>query len=139
MSARVVDLTNAMVAAINGGTFSESFTAAKNYLPTYAIAEADLDDTNVVLTPRASTSDPNSRSTTERTYTVDVAVVSRADGDSETEALLGLVDEIDDFLTNLNLGDFEWLRNETESIYVEDQLKNNKVFISVISATYYFG
>lgn len=145
MSATVVDICDGVVAAINAGTFSPAFTAARSFLAVYDIGEtADL-VVNVV--PRSGPSNPpdtvevrGSRAGRFVDFAVDVGVQKKvAAGDDEAIAeLIALVEAIGDFLANRALAGVavRWIRNDIPQVYLEEHLRNLHQFSSVITVTY---
>lgn len=106
MAANIVDLCNGVVTALNGGSFSESFTAVFQYAPQYTLP--DTDDLHVVVTDSGGTLDLHARSLQQHIDSVRIVLLYRVEKDGETgydddkiAAMLLLLQEIAIFMAKL--------------------------------------
>ena len=141
----LIQLTDAVVAKLNEGVFSESFVAVRHYRPTHELAE--LRDLKVSVVPKSIESSVESRELCAFDYAIDVGVQKRVTPNTpaEIDALLSLVQEIDDALRMVTLtwpveGDEDmeaaWIASANEPVYAPDHLAEHHVFTSVLTITY---
>lgn len=100
MAAYILTAADAIVTALNAGTFTETFTATRRYLPIDDLK--DFDGMAVYVVPRESDDVPATRhAAAMREHRIDVAVQQRVEDPSDTvtlDALLSFVEELADFL-----------------------------------------
>ncbi len=141
MAAALVEIADAVVAALGAGSFSQPITATRKYLANYEIK--DLESAVVVtVIPRNSASTPASRTTCQYDHTLDLAVQKKVSGsDEDLDALVGLVDEIEKSLrlqTLVTTGgrQAKWSGTTSEAAYDLKHLEEKRVFTAVMSLTY---
>jgi len=141
MAILISEIPDAVAAELAFGAFSKAFTAERAFVPAF-IAE-DLADLRVVVAPNSIKTTLASRGSNTTEAVVDIGVLKRVENDlSQVEELIGLVDEIRAFLNRRALGAMPlaiWKAEEVNPIYSTDELKNNRVFVSVIRITYFIG
>lgn len=142
----VVDVANAVVSKLNAApAFSQSFTAARKYLPL-----VDLQDGSpltVLVAAKSLGVEYHARSSDGFRITVDIGILKNVtaidDDQSQLDALVGLVEEIVDRLRfeNLMVGAesvrpalFQEIVNEP--IYARDHLREKRQFTSLVTVTY---
>jgi hypothetical protein len=137
----LVEIADAVVAALQAGTYSQPIAPARKYLANYEIK--DLEPTVVVtVIPRNSVSSPASRTTCQYDHTLDLAVQKKISGDDEDlDDLMGLVDEIERSLrlqtvTTASDKKAKWTATASEAAYDLKHLEEKRVFTSVMSLTY---
>jgi len=93
----IADIADAVVAALNGQTFTMPFTAVRSYRPVYTREE--MTDLHVTVVPGAYAMDNLGRGQVQEDYTVEIAVQQAPEqmGNTALDPLVGLVEEIRDF------------------------------------------
>jgi len=93
----LADISDAVVAALNGHTFGMSFTAARSYRPVYTREE--MKDLHVTVVPGGYSMENLGRGQVQEDYTVEIAVQQAPEtmGNAALDPLVGLVEEIRDF------------------------------------------
>lgn len=136
----VITIADALVLKLNGGTFSQSFTATRTVLPIFELKE--LGEIKVTVVPRSVESSIITRVSDQDDYSIDIGIQKKltADFESEIVALIGLVTEIKDFLRlgHLQIGSTfaKWLSTKIDPVYSREHIAGDNVFTSVITVTY---
>lgn len=132
----IADLADLLVAALNAGTFSESFTAARRPIPLFNLEE--LKDLTVTVVPRTLETTMLTRRHDMHEIAIDIAIQKRVESEDndELDPLLNLVQEINDAVNRTDLGGAKWLKTENDPIYAPDHLHEKRVFTSVLTVTY---
>ena len=139
MTARIADIAGAVVTALNGHTFSQTFTAARAYLPVFDLK--DMEDLRVTVVPRGVEMSTAGRGLAASDVQIDVAVQKKLSADTggdnaEIDALMGLVQEIAEFIRSTGrFGDGSWVRTENVPIYSPEHLGELRQFTSVLTLT----
>lgn len=142
MGAMLIDITNAVVAELNGvaaGTFAQTFVAARHYRPQFDLAE--LKTLRVSVVPKGIAITGLMRSANQHDVSVDVAVqkkVNPADS-AELDGLMTLVEQIADYfrlrrLTALPMA--LWMKTENLPVYAPEHMEQKQVFTSVLTLTF---
>jgi len=134
--AMIADIAGAVVTALNGHTFSQPFTAARAYLPVFDLK--DMKDLRVTVVPRGVEMTTAGRGLAASDIQIDVAVQKKLSGadNAEIDALMGLVQEIADFVRSTGrFGDGSWVRTENVPIYSPEHLGELRQFTSVLTLT----
>lgn len=137
--ALIIDIADAVAAELAGGEFSQTFTPRRQVLPSWELA--DLKDLRIAVVPRAVEISRASRATGQHDLQVDVGIQKKVgrDTDADVATLLGLVEEVADFLAGRRLAAFPqaaWVRTDNEPVYAPDHLAEQRVFTSVLTLTY---
>ena len=132
-------LADAVVKELNDGDFSQSFTAARAYIPEASLA--DLATLRVTVVPKSASVQPLTRDVDSWQYEIDVGVQQRVDTSATdgTDALVVLVQEFIDKMRRTRLADYpvaRWVSITNDPIYDPKQLREQKVFTSVITVAY---
>ena len=136
----IIQIADALVVKLNGGTFSQSFTSIRTVLPNFDIKE--LGTLKVTVVPRSVDSSIITRVSDQDDYIIDIGVQKKLTTAFETEtvALIALVTEIKTFLRlgNLSIGSAvaRWLNTKIDPIYSREHIAGDNVFTSIISVTY---
>jgi hypothetical protein len=135
----LADIADAVVAELNGHTFSQTFTAERSWRPLKALEE--LSDLTVIVVPKAWSQERLDRSSMQRDVDIDVAVLKKlAAGDnSEVDGLMALVEEIADFLRGRNLSGVpgaRWIKVACDPIYSPSHFDEQRLFLSPQTHTY---
>ena len=139
MAAKMVDLTNAVLAVLNAGSFSQDFTAVKEYVPLTAVRE--LTGLKVCVVPASLESEIYSRGSTKNECAINVGVIQKVSTDSDTEALMELMEEIDSYLKTTKFAGVvaAWSQSKIAAIYDAQTLREHRTFLSVLTVTYVWG
>jgi hypothetical protein len=132
----IAAIADAVVAALNGHSFSQPFTAHRAYLPIYDLK--DMADLHVTVVPKGVEMTTAGRGLAQSDVQIDVAVQKRADpaNNAEIDALMGLVQEIAEFIrTTGRFGDAAWVKTENSPIYSQEHLGELRQFTSVLTVT----
>jgi len=138
----IIPITDAVVAALNGGTFSQPFTAIRLYVPNFDLK--DMKDLHVSVVPRGVELSTASRSLLQHDVQIDVAVQKKLPADTADTAgdqaaideLMGLVQEIADFLREIgSFGDALWVKTENKPVYSSEHLSQLRQFTSLLTLT----
>jgi len=144
MPAAIITLADAVVADLNtqGGT-SWDFTATRTYLPKFDLTNSA--DLQVQVVPKTDARTPASRGYDACDLTVDVGLMQRVEGTAAEELtavddLMELAEQVKEFLsrrrpTNYQAAVCTAVKNDP--IYSVDELDSGRVFLTVISATFY--
>lgn len=135
----ITDLADAVVAELNGASFSQPVTAQRLYLPQFELPE--LQALHVTVVPKAVLLASADRSRSQGDYSVDVAVQQKfTTGDNaELDLLTGLTEEIGDHFRGRRLGSYPaaaWLKTEQKVLYAPEHIDELRQFTSVLTLTY---
>ena len=133
----ITDVADAVASSLNDGTFSMEFIAERLHQPSFELPE--LADLHVSVVPKSVTITNATRQHSYFDCAVDVGVQQKVNGDSEVDALLGLVEEIADHLRHQRLTDYPqaaWLSIEHDPVVAAEHLDQNRQLTSVLSITY---
>ena len=135
----LVDIADAVVAELNGHTFSQPFEAARHYRPQFDLAQ--MQSLHVSVVPKGVTSEIQSRARTQNDYQVDVAVQKKIGEEADLDSLMALVEEIADHvrfkrLTLAGGGEAVWMRTENQPVYAPEHLDELRQFTSVLVLTF---
>ena len=135
----IIDIADAVAAELASGEFSESFTPERRVLPDCELA--DLKDLRVTVVPRGVEITGASRTLSHHDVQIDIGVQKKVgnDLDADVTELLGLVEEIAEFLTRRPLAAVPqacWVKTANEPVYAPDHLAEKRLFTSVVTLTY---
>ena len=140
----VIEIADAVVAALNGASLSQEVTAVRHYLPEFDLKE--MDQLHVSVVPAELDEEIADRTRDKAEYKIHVAVQKRVTKQDppglDTTAiddLMTLVEEIDDLFRHKPLSGFEqahWLKTENKPIYDPKHLKENGQFTSLLAFTF---
>lgn len=140
--ALIVDVATALVNALNQGSFSLAFQAERSYLPRYELPE--LADLRVTVVARELTAQPANRGTHYYDVAADVGIQRRLAGAAtsatalllEVDGLLGLVEEITDYLLVTPLAGVALVDLQAKPVYALEHLEELRQFTAVLTARY---
>jgi len=140
--ATIINIADAVVAELNGGSFSQSFSAERHYVPLFELK--DMKQLRVTVVPKGLSVGAHSRSQNLVDYQVDVAVQKKfATGDAaELDPLMTLVEEIADFFRLRRLTAYPgaaWVKTENAPVYAQEHYDELRQFTSVITFTFRVG
>jgi hypothetical protein len=138
----IVDIADAVVAELNGGTFSQTLTAMRHYKPVFDLK--DMKDLHVSVVPKAQEMSMAGRGLAQSDVQIDIGVQKKLPDDVPDDAaaidgLMNLVQEIADFLRQRRLAAMSsaaWVRTENSPVYAPDHLEQLRQFTSVLTVTY---
>lgn len=134
----VVEIADTVVSELNAASFSQSFTAVRNYLPLYELK--DLKSLRVTVVPKTSALETKSRNAAQQDVEIDVAVQQKPpDTNNGTiDPLMTLVEEIADHFRfkRLSPPDCIWIKTENEPVYAQEHLDRFRVFTSLLTLTF---
>jgi len=133
---QITDIADAVVAALNGQTFSEPVTAVRAYRAVFDLQE--MKDLHVTVVPKGVELTTAGRGVAQSDVQIDVGVQKKlATGDdAEIDELMGLVQEIAEFIrATRQFGDAVWVKTENTPIYSQEHLGELRQFTSVLTLT----
>ena len=135
----ITAVADAVVAELNGQSFSLPFTAQRHYQPRYELA--DLKTLHVTVIPNGITTAILGRSGTQRDVAIDIAVQQKLtkETNANLDPLLGLAEEIADSLQAKRLTSFQqaiWKQTDFRAIYAAEHLHQYRQFTSVMTITF---
>lgn len=135
----ITDIADAVVASLNSGSFSQSFTAQRFYQPSFELAE--MDTLRVSVVPKSMTVVPATRLDVFCDCEIDIGVQQKIDpqNQAELDALVSIVEEISDHLRKTpltGLPDCLWTGVRHEPLFSTEHLDQFRQFTGVIAVTY---
>lgn len=135
----ITQIAEAVVAALNAATFSQSITAMRSYLPRVELA--DLKTLKVTVVPSSVSVVTASRGQTQRDVAIDVAVQKKLanEENSDLDPLLTLAEEIAEHFRGKRLDSFPdaaWVKTEFKPIYAPEHIEQLRTFTSVMTFTF---
>ena len=138
MAARTIELTDAVVAFLNGLSLSQVFTAEKKLVVTEDLH--DVQDLKVYVVPAPIESVVAARGSEEENHTIYVTIMRKADNDSELEEMLEFKEEISDGLKlQIMQGSsyrFSYLGQQNDPQYSNEMASTKAMFMSVLRVRY---
>jgi len=143
MSAKIIQIADAVVALINDGEFDPEFEAVRRYLVDFKL-KGELDELRVSVVARDDEETGASRANAQHDYGIDIGVQQKVDAAStETiDALIAFVEALRDHLAAPAKRRLAGPANAVLSkiridpIYDPKLLDERRVFTSVVRATY---
>jgi len=138
--AAITDIADAVVAELNGHTFSLPVTAVRAYVPQYELAE--MNTLHVTVVPKGRTKSAVGRVPRTSEHTLDVAVQKKLAGEGTVDAdpLMGLVEEIDTYFDiGKRLASYPnavCVAVANLPIFAPDHFEQFRQFTSVLSLTF---
>lgn len=139
MSSKLVQLADAVVAALNAGKFSLAFTAQRLYRPYFDLPE--MSTLHVTVVPDSMVLTQHTRVTMANESKVDVAVQRKykTEDAAELDPLMVLVEEIAAmFAQNRVIAELGavLLKVEHAPVYSPEHMQDKRMFTSIITLTY---
>jgi len=134
--ALISDIAEAVVAALNGQTFSQPVTAERAYRAAFDLQE--MQDLHVTVVPKGLELTTTGRGLAQSDVQIDIGVQKKLAGgdDAEVDSLVGLVQEIVEFIrATRQFGDAVWVKTENTPIYSPEHLGELRQFTSVLTLT----
>jgi hypothetical protein len=135
----VVDVAQAVTEELNGGSFSQGFTAERHYQPVFELP--DMKTLHVTVVPRAITIATLDRGRCQHDVQIDVAVQKKFGSDApvEIDPLMDLVQEIADFFRQRRLAGCPtavWVKTENAPLYAQEHMNEMRQFTSVLTFSF---
>ncbi|MFA5291947.1 MAG: hypothetical protein WC496_02820 [Phycisphaerae bacterium] len=138
MSVNTIQISDALVAALNGGSFGKQFVAKMSVLPPFEIK--DLSDLQVTVIPRNVDVSILSRDKNMYDHTIDVAIQKKLDAPIEPEfdSLVAFCFELVSAISQTDLRDINVCYSGVaiDPLYSLDDLAQDGIFTSVLSVKY---
>jgi len=143
MSAKVIQIADAVVALLNAGEFDPEFEAKRRYLVDFKL-QGELDELRVSIVPRDDDERSATRHEQQHDYGIDIGVQKKVDpASTETlDELVAFVEAIHDHLAAPGTRrlaspiDAVLVAIKTDPIYAPDHLGERRVFTSIVRCTY---
>jgi len=130
----IKDSVNEIVNVLNAGSYSQSFTAVKDYRPSFDQTARDL---TVVVFPDGYTRDVDTRSRLARSdLSVSVMIrkgVTTAKGSSNTSDIDGMLDLVDEVITQIQGNVSKIVSLSAEGAYDAGRLYNDSDFAVLVT------
>ena len=145
MAANIIDIADAVVTGLNSQSFSQSFTAVRDYV--YDISLPDHSSLTVSVWPAGYETSPVARAAEEREYAIHVrvakkvAVTSATERKSSIDPMMLLVEEIANYIEPTETSDelgpdgATWVATDNNEIDYE-QLNELNQFSLVLTFTF---
>ncbi len=134
----VTDIADAMVDALNGSTFSETFEAVRSFRPRYAMK--DLDTLRVTVVPKSRTQEQLTRTSNREEIEIDVGIHKQVGADESAIAdMLDLADEIIDFFDRMVLDDAKAIGVTNDPVYDPAKINEDNVFFTVLTFRWFLA
>jgi len=135
----ITDIADAVVAEMNGHTFSQPFTAVRTYDTTLALEDAG--NLHVTVVPKALTEEVASRASDQVDYAIDVGVRKKptSASNAELDLLVTLVEEIRSFFRRRRLTACPGamcIRTPIEPVFAPEHLREYGQFTSILGLTF---
>ena len=135
----ITDIADAVVAELNGHTFSQPFTAVRTYDTTLALEDAGT--LHVTVVPKALTEEVASRAADQVDYAIDVGVRKKPAqvSNAEMDPLVTLVEEIRTFFRRRRLTAYPGamcIRTPIEPVFAPEHLREYGQFTSILGLTF---
>jgi len=135
----IIDIAEAVKEELNGGEFSQAFTAERHYQPVFELK--DMKTMHVTVVPKDIEMQLATRNSSQHDCRVDVAVQKKLESAdlAEIDGLMGLVEEIAAFLCRRKLESVPnalWIKTANEPIYAAEHLEQFRQFTSILTLTY---
>ncbi len=133
---QITDIADAVVAALNGQTFSQPVAAERAYRAAFDLQE--MKDLHVTVVPKGVELVTAGRGLAQSDVQIDIGVQKKlgTGDDAEIDELMGLVQEITEFVrATRQFGDAVWVKSENTPIYSQEHLGELRQFTSVLTLT----
>ncbi|MHB1158232.1 MAG: hypothetical protein ACYC26_15515 [Phycisphaerales bacterium] len=133
---RIVEIADAVTAALNAGPFDPALQAVRSYQPGYELEQ--LKQLRVTVVPRGMEQTGATRAATQRDIQIDIGIQKKLTqaNTAEVDALLDLVQQMADYLRTVRqFGPAIWVKTENTPIYSVEHLEQFRGFTSVLTLT----
>lgn len=134
-----LDIADAIVQELSGGTFTEPVTIVRRVLPEYELAE--LKNLTVTVVPKSVAITNTTRQSSSYEVVVDMGIQQKVgkDTDGEVLRLSGIVSQMVTFLNRRPLSGMPQARFKAianDPVYAMEFLSEKRLFLSVVTVTY---
>jgi hypothetical protein len=137
-SSTIVDIADAVVTALNSGTFSQSFQAVRHYQPVFELK--DMGTLHVSVVPKGIELELFTRTQVQADVQVDIGVQKKLESiePADMDPLMRLVEEIGDYFRTHALTGTPavWIKTENVPIFAPEHLGKLRQFTSVLTLTF---
>lgn len=137
MAADIINVADAIVTELNATSFSQPFTAARGYLPTFDLAE--MNELKVTVVSKEDDGKLDTRSQSSHDYAIDIGIQKKPPGieNADLDPLMLLVQEIaDDFLFGKQAAGATLIAPTVRILYLQEHLQKLRQFTSVVTLTF---
>jgi hypothetical protein len=135
--ADIIDVADAIVTELNGHSFSQPFTAARGYLPTFDLQE--MGELKVTVVPKEDDGKLDTRTASTHDYAIDIGIQKKPPKveNAELDPLMLVVQEIaDHFLFGKEAAGTTLISPTVRILYLQEHLQKLHQFTSVITLTF---
>ena len=134
-----MDIAEAVKDELNGGSFSQPFTAERHYQPVFELK--DMKTMHVTVVPKDIEMQLATRSSSQHDCRIDVAIQKKLETAdlAEIDAMMDLVEEIAAFLCRRKLASVVgalWIKTANEPISATEHMEQFRQFTSILTLTY---
>ena len=134
-----IDVADAIVTELNGGSFSEPLTVSRRVLPEFELAE--LKALTVTVVPKSVGISNITRDSSSFEVAIDIGIQQKIGKDTDTDVtrLSGVVTEIVTFMNRRKLSGFPaavFVSIANEPVYAPEHLSEKRLFTSILTLTY---
>lgn len=133
----ILDIADAVTAALNAGPFDPALAAERRYQPAFDLA--DLAALKVSVVPKSVTISNATRESGFFDCAIDIGVQKKIADDAEMDTLVDLIEQIADHLRQKRLDDAPeaaFVSIANEPVFAPEHLDQQRVFTSVLTVTY---
>lgn len=140
MAAVIIDIAEAVKAALNAASLSQPLTATREYVPVYELT--DLDTLRVTVVPRELSATALSRRDDDFRYMIDIGIQQRFEpplNPADLDARMLLVEEIVDLFRSKRLTGYTaamCVQVENPPIFSPEHIDQYRTFTSVVRLTF---
>jgi hypothetical protein len=135
--AQIVALADAIVEQLNAHTFSQPFTAARGYLPTFDLPEMKV--LRVTVVPKEDEGRLDTRSSSVHDFSIDIGIQKKPESieNANLDPLMLLTQEIADFfLFRKHPANATLIAPQVRILYLQEHLLKLRQFTSVVTLTF---
>ena len=135
--ADIINVADAIVTALNGEAFSQPFTAARGYLPTFDLQE--MNELKVTVVPKEDDGKLDTRTASTHDYSIDIGIQKKPPtiNNTDLDPLMLLVQEIaDHFLFGQQAAGATLISPAVRVLYLQEHLQKLRQFTSVVTLTF---
>ena len=140
----ILNMSSAVVAALNAASLSQDFTAVSKYVPKFDLSSTSTVQVQVV--PKSDAREMETAATDAADIVIDIGVYKKLSGtianeDTEIAGMLSLCEEIKTVFNRKRLGTVDYavcVKMDHNPIYSVENIDESRAFLSVIT-TYWRG
>lgn len=135
--ADITNVADAIVTELNATSFSQPFTAARGYLPTFDLQE--MNELKITVVPKEDDGKLDTRSQSTHDYAIDIGIQKKppAIENADLDPLMLLTQEIaDHFLFGKQAAGATLIAPTVRILYLQEHLQKLRQFTSVVTLTF---